>query len=418
MKILYLDCGMGAAGDMLSAALLELLPDPAAFLDRVNGLGLPGVAVRRKDAVKCGIRGTHLAVTVEGREEDAPDGHTHGHTHAHGHDCDPAHGHSHEHPRHEHHSLGDVEALAASLPLPEKVRRDLLAVYALLARAESEAHGMPVEQIHFHEVGTLDAVADIAMTCLLMAELSPERVVVSPVHVGCGKVRCAHGLLPVPAPATANLLRGVPIYGGGIEGELCTPTGAALLRHFATEFGPMPVMRVEKIGYGMGRKDFPAANCLRAMLGEAGEGGETVVELRCNVDDMTPEAVGFAIDRLWEGGALEVYTIPLQMKKSRPGVLLSVMCREERREELTRLLFQHTTTLGVREHVSRRYVLRREMETLETPFGPVRKKRSSGYGIIREKYEYEDLARIARREGISLAEVIRKLDEFVPSGAD
>ena len=248
-------------------------------------------------------------------------------------------------------------------------------------------------------------MADVAGVCLLVHMLGVERIVASPVHVGSGQVRCAHGILPVPAPATAHILRDVPIYGGAIRGELCTPTGAALLKHFVTEFGAMPVMKVKKIGYGMGNKDFEAANCVRALLGETAGGGDEVAELCCNLDDMTAEALGFAQEELLAAGALDVYTTPIGMKKGRPAVLLSCMCRMEDRERLLGLLFRHTTTLGVRENVCRRYTLERGERTVDTPHGPVRLKTASGWGVVRSKPEYEDVARIARGQGISLAEV-------------
>ena len=245
MKTLYLDCGMGAAGDMLAAALLELLPDPGAFVAELNALGFPGVHIRTEPAVKCGITGTHFAVTVHGQEEG------HGQHHHHHH-----HEHEHKHAYEHHHSgLHEIEHIVRGhLVLPERVKRDVLAVYRQLAEAESHAHGVPVSDIHFHEVGTMDAIADITAVCLLMDRLAPGEVIASPVHTGSGQVRCAHGILPVPAPATAYLLRDVPIYGGTVQGELCTPTGAALLKHFVTRFGDMPVMRVSAIGYGCGKR--------------------------------------------------------------------------------------------------------------------------------------------------------------------
>lgn len=256
MKTLYLDCGMGAAGDMLAAALLELLPQEgrAAFVEELNGLGLPGVEFAAQPSVKCGITGTHMAVRINGQAEGEGGHHHH-------------HEHSHEH----HHSgMHDIEHIVGGhLDVPEGVKADILSVYGLIAQAESHAHGVPVTEIHFHEVGTMDAIADVTAVCLLMDRLAPEQVVVSPVHVGCGQVRCAHGILPVPAPATAHILTGAPIYGGKIRGELCTPTGAALLKHFASRFGDMPVMTLQAVGYGMGTEDFEAANCVRAMLGEA-----------------------------------------------------------------------------------------------------------------------------------------------------
>lgn len=360
MKTLYLDCGMGAAGDMLAAALIELLPDPEKFISEMNALEIPGVEIARETSVKCGITGTHLLVTVYGEEEGVHEhhhegGHEHPHEEGYEHHHEEGHEHHHEggHEHHHHSSIHEIEHIIEHLNLPEKVKRDILSVYALIAEAESHAHGLPVTEIHFHEVGTMDAIADITAVCLLMNKLSPDEVVVSPVHVGSGQVRCAHGILPVPAPATAYILRDVPIYGGQIRGELCTPTGAALLKHFATRFGDMPIIRTEKIGYGMGRKDFEAANCVRATLGETGNPSDTIVELSCNVDDMTAEAVGFAMERFFESGALEVYTVPIGMKKSRPGTLIRVMCREEDKQTLVSRIFKYTTTLGVRETLQR-----------------------------------------------------------------
>ena len=394
MKTLYLDCGMGAAGDMLAAALLELLPDPGAFVAELNALGFPGVHIRTEPAVKCGITGTHFAVTVHGQEE----GHGQHHHHHHEHE----HKHAHEH----HHSgLHEIEHIVQGhLALPERVKRDVLAVYRQLAEAESHAHGIPVSDIHFHEVGTMDAIADITAVCLLMDRLAPGEVIASPVHTGSGQVRCAHGILPVPAPATAYLLRDVPIYGGTVQGELCTPTGAALLKHFVTRFGDMPVMRVSAIGYGCGKKDFEAANCVRALLGETENAAGSVLNLSCNLDDMTAEAVSFAMERLFDAGALEVYTLSAGMKKSRSGLLLRVICRPQDRETIVQTIFRHTSTIGIRESVNRRYVLEREIQTVDTAYGPVRKKISQGFGVTRTKYEYEDLARIAREQNLSLKE--------------
>ena len=302
--------------------------------------------------------------------------------------------------------LHDIEHVVRDhLQVPEKVKEDILAVYSLIAEAESKAHGMPVTEIHFHEVGSMDAIADVTAVCLLMHTIHPDQVVVSPVNVGFGKVRCAHGILPVPAPATAHILQDVPAYAGRIEGELCTPTGAALLKHFADSFGSMPVMRVQSIGYGMGKKDFEAANCVRAMLGETEGGTDEVIELSCNVDDMSGEEIGFALERFMEAGARDAYTLSIGMKKNRPGILIRVMTTEDRKEEMIRLIFRHTSTIGIREASSRRYVLDRSIETRQTPAGPVREKKSTGYGVTRSKLEYEDIAAVARKEGRSIAEV-------------
>lgn len=423
MRTIYFDCGMGAAGDMLTAALLELLPDPEEFLKEFAALGLPRVKMEKQKAVKCGISGTYVSVTVNGVQEES---------HDHSHETAPEHSHDHTHSHaHSHTTLGDIEHLVRDhLALSEKVKKDIMAVYRLIAEAESHAHNTPVTEIHFHEVGTLDAVADITAVCMLMDRLSPQMVVVSPIHVGSGQVRCAHGILPVPAPATAYILKDVPIYGGSVKGELCTPTGAALLKHFATRFGEMPVMKTAAIGYGMGKKDFAQANCVRAFLGEAREESDTalkdkdmkfstdvVLELSCNLDDMTAEAIGFAMERLFEGGALEVFTLPAGMKKARPGVLLTVLCAPEKRERMVSLLFQHTTTIGIREAERVRHILERGITSIETPYGTVRRKESkgsiSGEKFFREKYEYEDIARIAREQKLSLAEVYKKIQREV-----
>lgn len=405
MKTLFLDCGMGAAGDMLTAALIELLPNPDEYIQKLNSLSIPGVQFQKESAVKCGITGTHISVLADGIEEsEEMYGHVHEHQHEH------VHEHNHEHAHH-HSGMHEIEHIISHMNLSAKVREDILAVYGLIAEAESHVHGKPVTEIHFHEVGTMDAVADVTAVCMLMDELSPDEVIVSPVHVGSGQVKCAHGILPVPAPATAYILRDVPIYGGSIQGELCTPTGAALLKHFATRFGDMPVMSTQAIGYGMGKKDFPRANCVRAMLGETAEGTDTVSELSCNVDDMTAEAIGFAMERLFEGGAYEVYTIPIGMKKSRPGILFRVICAGSDKEKMVDLLFKHTSTIGVRETVMQRYVLERRTETVQTPYGEVRRKVSFGYGTSRIKYEYDDLARIAKEQNMSLDEVRKRVEE-------
>lgn len=428
MKTLYLECNMGAAGDMLTAALLELHPDPQGFVERMNRLGLPGVVFAAQPAVKCGITGTQVSVTVGGEEEESHDvplhshvhetaqdeahpGHAHDHVHVHDHDHEHthdhehSHGHEHGHGHHHHAGMGDIRHILSHLDIPQPVRQDAEAVYQLIAQAESHAHGRPVEEIHFHEVGTLDAVTDVVAVCWLLHDLAPEQIVASPVHVGCGQVRCAHGILPVPAPATAYILQGVPTYGGSVQGELCTPTGAALLKHFVQRFGPSPVMRVEKTGYGMGKKDFEAANCVRAMLGQTQEESTTIAQLACNLDDMTPEALGFAQERLWEAGALDVTTAPIGMKKNRPGVQLTCLCRLEDREKLVSVLFAHTTTLGVRESLCTRYTLARSQRTVETEHGPVRVKEARGWGVTREKPEYEDVAKIAREQGLTLDQV-------------
>ena len=398
MKILYIDCSMGAAGDMLTAALLELFPNPEAVLEQLNSIGIPGVTYLRTPDRKNGILGTHISVRIGETSEEQwlvhPDAHEH---------------ETAEHHHHEYRSLPEIHNIISGLAVSETVRRNILAVYQLLAEAEGRVHGCPVSEIHFHEVGTLDALADISAVCLLLEKLHPDEIVASPVHVGSGTVKCAHGILPVPAPATAEILKGIPIYGGEIKGELCTPTGAALLRHFATRFGELPAMSVQQIGYGTGTKDFPAANCVRAILGEASDETDTVYELSLNVDDMTAEEIGYAADRIFESGAVEVYTVPVGMKKNRPGTMIRVLCREEKKDCVIRAIFRHTSTIGIREYRTNRYILHREMTVKDTPYGKVHIKHVSGYGVDREKAEYEDLVKISEKTGIRLSELRKNI---------
>ena len=394
MRTLYLDCAMGAAGDMLCAALLGLLPDPQKAVAELNAIGIPGVTMALEAAEKCGIRGWHFRVLVNGEEENA-------HLHDHHHDHDHDHDHNHHHT-----TVADIQHLVRHhLTLPAAVAEDVLAVFGAIAAAESRVHGQPIDQVHFHEVGTMDALADVTAACYLLHALSPDKVAASPVHVGSGTVRCAHGVLPVPAPATAELLRGVPIYGGAIQGELCTPTGAALLAHFVSDFGPLPPMRMDAVGYGMGQKDFPQANCLRAILGDSEGGGDTVTALACNLDDMTAEDVAFAMERLYDAGAVEAYTVAATMKKGRPGLVLHALCRPGDEQAVASAMLRHTATIGVRCQAMTRYTLQRETGAVATPWGDVGYKRSYGWGVEKRKWEHDDLAAIARREGMTLNEV-------------
>ena len=439
MKILYIECSMGAAGDMLMGALYELLEDKQGFLDTMNGLGLPGVHLEAQKAATCGIAGTHMAVTVHGEEEHEPEHdhhhdhdheqehghdhdhdhehghaheHTHNHTHEHAHGHEHAHEHAHEHTHHHHHATpGHIAEIIDGLALPEAVKTHARAVYDAIAQAEARAHGCPVGDVHYHEVGALDAVADVTGVCYALNLLAPEQVVVSPIHVGSGTVRCAHGVMPVPAPATANLLEGVPAYGGAVQGELCTPTGAALLTHFADRFGPMPVMRTQGVGIGIGTKAFEQANCVRAFLGETEERGNgEITELVCNIDDMTPEALAFACARLLELGALDVYTTPGTMKKGRPGHVLTVLCGPEREADMARHILAETTTNGLRVRRCGKYYLEPSFDRVQTPWGEVRVKRAEGFGVSHVKPEYADVAAIAKQQGIPYQRVIEEIE--------
>jgi hypothetical protein len=396
MKRLHIDCSMGAAGDMLAAALLELHPDPDGVLSRLNGAGLPGVAFRRERAVRGGIAGTRLVVEV-GRHVEG----------------DGEHGHGHGGGR----NLEGILAMVGSLALPEGVRAAAGEVYRTIAEAESRVHGRPVGEVHFHELGALDAVADIAAVCLLMGELAPGEVSATPVNVGGGTVKTAHGVLPVPAPATAILLEGLPSHGDSeLARELCTPTGAALLRRFVGRWGAMPPMTVSGVGHGAGTGDFPGrANLVRCTMGEAagnGEeiGGDEVLELVCNLDDMTGEELAFAMERLFEAGALDVAIQPAIMKKGRPGHVLTALCASSCRQTVLSAMFRHTTTLGVRARTCRRWTLERRDDPVVFPDGmAIRRKIAEAPGLRRAKYEHDDLAALARSRGLSLRELLTEM---------
>lgn len=388
MKILYIECSMGVAGDMLMGALYELLNDEdrKKFTDKMNSLGIEGLHVEAVPSVKCGINGTHMNVTVDGHEEL-----------------------EYHHSEHHHHhgtSMHDIRHIIDAAGISENVKKNAVEVYECIAQAESRVHGKSADEIHFHEVGSKDAMADVIGCCMLIDIIGADRIVVSPVTTGFGNVRCAHGILPVPAPATALILNDVPLRAGNIEGELCTPTGAALVKHYADEFGNMPQMTVSRIGYGMGTKDFAAANCVRVFVGiQATRTAKTIVQLCCNIDDMTAEELGYAAELLMDEGALDVYTTAIGMKKSRPGTLLTVMCREEDRERIAGLIFRNTTTLGMRVYHCERMILERSEKTLHTEFGDVRCKEASGYGVVRSKLEYDDVRRLAKSSGRSIREI-------------
>ena len=421
MKTLYIECHMGAAGDMLMSALYELLEDKEGFLKTMNGLGLPGVHVEAEPGVSGGIAGTHMKVTVHGQEELEHDHDHHDHEHHH-HDNDHDHehhhhdhDHDHEHHHHHHATPGHIAEIIDALSLPKEVKANARAVYDAIAQAEAKAHGCPVGDVHYHEVGALDAVADVTGVCYAIYLLKPDRVVVSPIHVGSGTVKCAHGIMPVPAPATANLLAGVPVYGGEVMGELCTPTGAALLTHFAQSFGPMPPMTGGEVGCGVGTKVFAGrANCVRAFLGEDAQSANgSITELVCNIDDMTPEALAFAAARLLELGALDVYTVPGTMKKGRPGHVLTVLCEEEQEGKLARAVLEQTTTIGLRVRRCGKYFLTPGSRTVETPWGPVQVKTAQGFGVSKAAPEYESAAALSRANGLPIQTVLHEAAKWL-----
>ncbi len=457
MKTLYLECNMGAAGDMLMGALYEICQKKELFLKNMNEAFAPfGVSISAEPSRKCGITGTHMKISIGGREEgvhshshhdseEAAHSHSHhdlgeavhshshhdseetAHSHSHHDSEETAHSHSHSGETHVHRNYPALLKEIRSLALPEEVKDHAVSIYTLLGNAEAKVHQTTLEQIHFHEVGSLDALADVVGCCYLFYLIAPEEILCSPIHLGSGFVKCAHGVLSVPAPATAELLKGIPSYAGSIAGELCTPTGAAILRHFAAHFTTMPPLSVDTIGYGMGVKDFEIANCVRAFLGkrfqaqtpdfsaetdqpeknEISPYDDTVLSISCNLDDMTGEAIGLAAEILLESGALDVYTSPIQMKKNRPGVLLTCLCPPEEREKFTELFFLHTTTRGVRCQMYGRAKLESSFETRRTSYGEIRVKKSTGYGVEKEKPEFDDLKAIVQKHhySVSLEEV-------------
>ena len=307
--------------------------------------------------------------------------------------------------------MEDIEHIVrGNMHADDALKDEVMDVYGLIAEAESKAHGLPVEDVHFSEVGRMDAIADVSAACYLMRKLAPDTVIASPVRIGFGQVRCDHGIVPVPAPATANLLVGMQSYAGDIEGEMLTPTGAALIKHFAGSYGAQPLMTTLAVGYGMGSKDFGAANCVRATLGDSADSRDDVCEYSCNLDDMTGEEIGFAMDRLFEAGALDVYTIPIGMKKNRPGLLLRFLCKEADLDKVVAAVFKHTTTIGIRGGKLDRFILDRSFSSVTVDGTEIRRKASSGYGTQKEKFEFEDLAKLALEKNISLFEA-RKLAE-------
>ncbi len=378
MRLAYFDCFCGAAGDMILAALLHAGLELDVLHDVVRRLGLPDVALVASPVRRGGLAAMHVRVEVGAASRQA------------------------------HRHLPQIREIIERAGLAGPVTANARRIFERLAKAEAAIHGIPPEKVHFHEVGAADAIVDIVGACAGLHALRIDRVVCSPIPTGSGTVTCEHGVLPVPAPATVELLRGVPMAACDVEGELTTPTGAAVLTTLAAGYGPPPAMRLETAGYGAGTREFRArANVLRVMVGTASEGGEPgderVIILETQLDDSNPQAVAFACERLVEAGALDVYTTPIGMKKGRPGVLLTVLCRAESTAACEDVLFAETTTLGVRRTEATRHVLERTHERVETPAGAIRVKVGRRGGRpVRAWPEYEDCAAAARRTGTPL----------------
>lgn len=426
MRIAYFDCFSGASGDMILGALV----DAGLSLEHLKGelakLGLSHYHLGAKQVVKRGLGGTQMVIDLEGHhhgEGHHEKGHHHeeghqAHDHSHPHDHHHEHPHGHERRRqphpHEHRNLHDIRNLIEASPLAEAVKQKSLQIFSRLAEAEARVHRTSIDQIHFHEVGAMDAIIDIVGAVVGFQALGIEKIYCSALHVGSGTVECAHGTLPVPAPATLDLIKGKPIYSTGVKGELLTPTGAAILTTLASGFGPLPAMRLEATGYGAGALDPPIPNLLRVSIGEA-EGArprfqiERVAVIETNIDDMNPQLYDYLIQKILDLGALDVFLTPIQMKKNRPGTLVSVICPVEAVEKFADFLLQETTTIGLRWRVEDRFKAERSIREVETRYGRVRFKVAQlGEQTINVSPEYEDCKRLAFEKGVALREVMEE----------
>jgi hypothetical protein len=408
MKILHYDAFAGISGDMNLAALIDLGVDPDHLRAELGKLGLDeefGLDVRTDS--RCGIHGTRVDVRLHPhRHHHDHDGagHTHGHGHDHG-------GHGHHH--HAHRGLADITAIIGQSALDRAVKDTSLALFRLVAEAEARVHGTTVDKVHFHEVGATDSIVDLVGAAICLESLGVDAVWASPVELGAGTVRCAHGVMPVPAPATEAILHGVPTTRGGTPHEATTPTGAAILAGLAGRFVASPTMTVLRTGYGIGHRETQELpNVLRVHLAEveptttAKAAPSQARLLQCNIDDMTAEALGEAMDLLMEHGAMDVHFTPIVMKKSRPATSLALLCGAADEERFKNLLFRHTTTLGVKSLAVEKTELERKFERLDTPLGPVTMKHALRDGrLLRSKPEFEDCRALARKHGLPLAEV-------------
>ena len=416
-KTLYIDCFSGVAGDMFLGACLDLGLPLDALRDALGSLAIDHGTIRSERVLRAGVSATKFTLVERGLEEQQPASiqaaadharatgrhhHTHSHEHPHDH-------HTHDSAAGGHHRLEDIERHIDRSALSGAGRARAIALFRRLAEAEATIHQMPIDRVHLHEVGALDSIVDIVGSVFAMEWLGADQVVASPVNVGSGTVRCAHGVFPVPAPATAALLKGVPIYSRGVRTELTTPTGALLVTEFAGSYGPLPEIRVNRIGYGAGDKDFPDhPNVVRLLVGESPTNPslETIVSIECEIDDMNPQLFGPLMDRLYGAGALDVYYAAVQMKKNRPGTLVTVLAPPDRRDALAGILFTDTTTIGVRHREMLRERLERAMRTIETPVGPIRFKVASRNGVVvNASPEFEDCVRAASERGLSIKEV-------------
>ncbi len=444
MRVAYLECFSGMSGDMFLGALVDAGVAPRLLEETVAALGI-GARLEVSRVVRSGISATKVDVYIDGekdlpreqyweRQTTAHNEHEHRHGH-HEHDHhEGKHSHqdaesrasrplphehsvSHEHPHSHAHGRGltEIREIISAAAISETARKTALAIFEALGRAEAKIHNTSVESVHFHEVGSVDAMVDIVCAAVGAEALRVDEIVCSPLNVGGGTVKCAHGTIPVPAPATVELLGDAPVYSSGVLAELVTPTGAAIVKTLASRFAAFPEMKIEKSGYGAGSRDFPGhPNVVRLTVGEtasnavaARTSSETITVLEANLDDLNPQVFGYVMDRLFEEGALDAFGMPVQMKKNRPGMLLTVLCKPEDAGKLTQLIFAETTTLGVRRRDEMRETLARRWEKVHTPWGEVRIKIASMNGTVTNYApEYEDCRRIAAEHRVPLKRVM------------
>ena len=400
-KILYIDCASGISGDMTIGAFLDLGVDPEYLKKELSKVHLHGYGIEVCQKNAKGISGTDFDVILHPHDhsEDVCDQHRHGHD-------DPHHHH------HDHSNWGQIKELIEQSHLKEPVKDLAVRIFQRVAEAEAKVHGVAIEEVHFHEVGAVDSIVDIVGAAICFDAIKPGRVIVSPLNTGSGTVRCQHGVLPVPAPATAEILAGAGamIYSSGVMGELVTPTGAAIAAELANEFGPLPAMQIEKTGYGTGKKDFGIPNVLRMILGSGDSSGqEEVMVLEANIDDMSGEVAGYTLDRLLSQGALDAFYTPIYMKKSRPAVKLSVICHCKQVQKLERIILAETTTIGLRKYAVSRTVMKRETLTVKLPYGEAVVKVSEYEGIKKASPEYESVKELAQKTGYSLISIYKDI---------
>lgn len=428
-KVLYFDCFAGASGDMIIGSLLDLGLDLETFGAELAKLSLTGYRIEARKVVKSGFSATKFDVLDEdGRQHDCAheheghdhhghhhrQGHHHGHEHHHDHNHDHAHDYGHHHHHGEQRNLDDILRLIEQSQLAPEIKEKSTGIFRRLALAEAKIHGTVPEKIHFHEVGAVDAIVDIVGVVIGLHLLEIEKIVVSPLPMGKGFVRCQHGIIPVPAPATMELITGMVTYGSEHNGETVTPTGAAILSTLAGACGSMPALNVIKVGYGAGTRDFGVPNLLRAVLGEeraAAPAGfdchtETVMELEANIDDMNPEFFEYIFEQLFARGALDVFLVPIQMKKNRPASILRVLCAEKDLHDIAGILFRETSTIGLRMNRWERLCLKREIVQVETEYGAIRIKQALLDGnVVNSAPEYEDCKEKAKAYGVPLKKV-------------